>query len=270
MKRVSSPHNSSIPKKAKSINLTLNDTSSINESNKTKYKIFVDLDGVLVDFEAGVRKLFPNHNSSSEISPKRLWPRVASVPNFFTNLQWTNDGELLWNTLLDNCSLHKSDANFDVPDILTGIPMNKSSRSQKYTWCRRNLARSNIQISHADYAAPKQEHKCITGQRLSDRNRINVITCWSRNKHLESKSHCILIDDRGDHKNLKENWEAKGGIFIQHNDAESTIQKLVDIGVINKTIGNSHVEISKSVEVGTTSTVGRKSQQVIELLDDSD
>jgi hypothetical protein len=130
------------------------------------------------------------------------------------------------------------------------------------------LARSNIQISHADYAAPKQEHKCITGQRLSHRNRINVITCWSRNKYLESKSRCILIDDRGDHKNLKENWEAKGGIFIQHNDAESTIQKLVDIGVINKRIGNSHVEISKSVEVGTT--IERKSQQVIELLDDSD
>lgn len=245
-----------------------NNISSINKSNITKYKIFVDLDGVLVDFEGGVRKLFPNVNSSSEISLKRLWSRVATVPNFFANLHWTNDGQLLWNTLLDNCSLHKSDASFDVPDILTGIPMNKAARSQKYTWCRRQLARSNIQISHADYAAPKQEHRCIAGQRLSNHNRVNVITCWSKNKHLESKAQCILIDDRGDHKNLRKNWEAKGGIFIQHNDAETTIQKLVDIGVIDKSSANSQAEKPELVEI--ESSIERKPQHVIELLDDSD
>lgn len=267
-KRLNSVHSDSVTKKAKTMN---SKSSSINEMNRIKYKVFVDLDGVLVDFEAGIRRLFPNIKSSSDIPTKQLWPRVASVPNFFTNLQWTNDGQLLWNTLLDNCTLNNKEGTYDVPDVLTGIPTNKTARAQKFTWCRRNLAKSSIQISHADFAAPKSEHRCIAGQRLSNPNRVNVITCWSRNKHFESKAHCILIDDRGDHVpsnevySLREKWEARGGIFIQHTDAKSTIQKLVDIGVIIESDGNSQDEKSKSV-VGFTEK--RESQQVIDLLDD--
>lgn len=41
----------------------------------------------------------------------------------------------------------------------------------------------------------------------------------------------ILIDDRID---LKENWEAAGGIFIHHVNTERTIRKLCDLGVITK------------------------------------
>ena len=41
----------------------------------------------------------------------------------------------------------------------------------------------------------------------------------------------ILIDDRID---LKENWEAAGGIFIHHVNTETTIRKLCDLGVITK------------------------------------
>lgn len=41
----------------------------------------------------------------------------------------------------------------------------------------------------------------------------------------------ILIDDRID---LKENWEAAGGIFIHHLNTETTIRKLCDLGVITK------------------------------------
>ena len=41
----------------------------------------------------------------------------------------------------------------------------------------------------------------------------------------------ILIDDRID---LKENWEAAGGIFIHHINTETTIRQLHELGVISE------------------------------------
>ena len=57
--------------------------------------IFCDLDGVLVDFDAGVQKLFKN-KKAAEISPKLLWPKLATTPGFYENLPWTSDGRQLW------------------------------------------------------------------------------------------------------------------------------------------------------------------------------
>ncbi len=39
----------------------------------------------------------------------------------------------------------------------------------------------------------------------------------------------VLIDDRIE---LSKNWTDKGGIFIHHTDAKSTLQKLVDRGIL--------------------------------------
>jgi hypothetical protein len=38
-----------------------------------------------------------------------------------------------------------------------------------------------------------------------------------------------LIDDRD---SLRETWEQAGGIFVHHVDAETTIQKLQEYGII--------------------------------------
>lgn len=83
--------------------------SSLSAANGAIYKIFVDLDGVLVDFESGVMKLFPNYSSSDDVPSKILWSRVATHHNFFANLGWTCDGKLLWETLLKHSTLMNSD-----------------------------------------------------------------------------------------------------------------------------------------------------------------
>ena len=58
---------------------------------------------------------------------------------------------------------------------------------------------------------------------------LNVITCWSYNKHYESGHGAVLIDDR---IALKESWEAAGGIFVHHTSTERTLQQLRGLGVL--------------------------------------
>ena len=43
------------------------------------------------------------------------------------------------------------------------------------------------------------------------------------NKQKFSGPNCVLIDDRGD---LREAWEARGGIFIHHTSALESIRQL--------------------------------------------
>ena len=62
--------------------------------------IFCDLDGVLVDFDAGVQKLFKN-KKAAEISPKVLWPKLATTPGFYEDLPWMHDGRRLWQVWMD-------------------------------------------------------------------------------------------------------------------------------------------------------------------------
>jgi hypothetical protein len=54
---------------------------------KRNMAIFCDLDGVLVDFEAGVQALFKK-KKTAEISPKVLWTKLATTPDFYNTLPW--------------------------------------------------------------------------------------------------------------------------------------------------------------------------------------
>lgn len=44
--------------------------------------------------------------------------------------------------------------------------------------------------------------------------------------------HRVLIDDRIE---LSKAWTDKGGIFIHHTDTKSTLQKLVEKGILRST-----------------------------------
>lgn len=84
------------------------------------------------------------------------------------------------------------------PTILTGIPFGSWAPKQKREWCYHHLGA------------------------------YNVITCWSKEKHLHSGEGCILIDDR---IKAKAPWEEKGGIFILHVTAEDSIRQLKELGI---------------------------------------
>lgn len=178
--------------------------SMSSEIKQQKFKVYCDLDGVLCDFEAGVRKIFGGKGPSA-LPPGLLWSGINRSDRFYQTLLWMPDGKELWEKI--------SHLN---PDILTGVPgSRKSSRVEKAIWCATELG---METNHVDYAAPKRQHEVVHGRLQKEKHIVNVITCWSKNKHYKSGPGKVLIDDT---EKLMQDWVAKGGIFVLHTDTKS-------------------------------------------------
>ncbi|MFW5683966.1 MAG: hypothetical protein ACOC1I_03870 [Spirochaetota bacterium] len=151
------------------------------------YKIFVDLDGVLVDFEAGVKDV-TGHRPDS-LSARVMWGRLARTPGFYEHLDWTPDGRRLWRAVrpLD-------------PVILTGLPLGSWAEPQKRAWCARELG--------ADVPV-------ITCMSRNKARRAREAT--------PAEARPVLVDDR---EWLRESWEAMGGLFVHHTSAARSIEAL--------------------------------------------
>lgn len=178
-----------------------------------QYKIYCDLDGVLVDFDAGIQRA--TGSKPDRLPTHILWAKVASIPHFYENLGWMSDGRELWDAIK-----HMN------PDILTGVPTAKKARAQKAAWCEREL---DLPTNHVDMAGKKKAHEVVSGRRSKRDCIVNVITCWSRNKHCESGRDAVLIDDR---LSLKQDWVAKGGIFIHHTSTKKSLSELRGLGIL--------------------------------------
>jgi hypothetical protein len=197
--------------------------SSRTQQPQRDWKVYCDLDGVLVDFEHGIRRLFPHESACQswqlqDISKPYMWQRVQQAHAFFEHLPWTRDGPELWRAIQPL-----------RPDILTGCAPHTSSRTEKFAWCQRELGVDVVHVDMAGYwhtHAPVHEH-------LSERceQRCNVVTCWSFNKHYESGPGRVLIDDRWQ---LRDDWERKGGLFVHHTDLESTLTQLYRHGILKE------------------------------------
>lgn len=150
------------------------------------YKIFCDLDGVLVDFEKGVFDVTGRYINDQPTS--KMWQRVLTYPKFFESLDWTPYGIDLWKQIMD--------IGGQTPTILTGTPSStkKQHETGKKQWCNTHLG--------AD---------------------VEVITCNSSEKYKYASRGHILIDDRLE---MGKQWLAYGGIFIHHISPERTIYEL--------------------------------------------
>lgn len=119
-------------------------------------KLFLDLDGVLTDFN---KKVFEILGDNPENIPDRvMWPKLAAYTEnggFFNSLEWMPGSGKLWNIV----------KNFN-PTILTGTPRGNWSQDQKRSWVAREMGN------------------------------YDVITCLSRDKQLHSGAGRLLIDDR--------------------------------------------------------------------------
>jgi hypothetical protein len=160
-----------------------------------EHKIYVDLDGVLCDFNGQFKKLISTNLSSEEYSkkfgPKKLWTEIEEKGiQFWSDMNWTKDGKILWNYIIEN---------FSNIEILTGSPWGKCgeyAQKGKNVWCFRELG------------AYKVNHK------------------QSRLKYIFSGENHILIDDTK--KNI-ESWNSAGGIGILHMNSIETIKQLKNI-----------------------------------------
>jgi len=152
-----------------------------------QYKLFIDLDGVLADFEKGV--LEATGKEIGELSPKRMWPILAKTPGFYAKLKWMADGKELWDYVKDY-----------NPTILTGLPLGQWAESQKRQWCNRELGKDVPVIC------------CMT------RNKASAAMEITSGDEIP-----LLVDDR---LKTKEPWEDMGGIFIFHRNSSSSIEEL--------------------------------------------
>ena len=123
--------------------------------------LFLDLDGVLADFDAGFRQLFGLSSSAFEAKhgKREFWRRIARADNFYGSLPLMPDAMELFDAVrhLD-------------PTILTGLPLGNWAAPQKVEWAA--------------------EH--FPGTR--------IITTMARDKYKHMTGMDVLVDDREQHR----------------------------------------------------------------------
>jgi hypothetical protein len=152
-----------------------------------KFKLFVDLDGVLVDFDKGVEEA--TGRLPGKQAPGRMWAIIARTPEFYAGLDWMPDGRELWDRVLPL-----------QPTILTGLPRGKWAEPQKREWCNRELGEEIEVIT------------CMSREKAQ-----------KAAEFLTDGETPILIDDR---ESIAEAWQEMGGIFIHHRSAADSIKQL--------------------------------------------
>ena len=86
--------------------------------------LYCDLDGVLADFEEGVKERMNKY--PNDLNKTLMWKTLRSTPNFYANLPWMPEGKALWKAIKDY-----------NPVILTGCPKGGWGEADKRAWCAR-------------------------------------------------------------------------------------------------------------------------------------
>ena len=162
-------------------------TKFLNE--KTDRKIFLDMDGVIVDFIQSVNNFFKIKDFSeweAMKGPEQWGELIKQGESFWSKMPWTKDGKKLWNYL----------KNEDVTILSAHPAMKGESEEGKRKWLSKNIG--------SQYASNALIVLGIEKQKYADKNHI-------------------LIDDS--ERNIRQ-WRSKGGIGILHKNANDTIKQL--------------------------------------------
>ena len=124
-------------------------------------RLFLDLDGVLAEFDRGVQDLLgmPSAHFEKRYGIKEFWRRLAKAPDFYARLPLMPDARELFDAV-----------EHLTPTILTGLPLGKWAAPQKVAWCEEHFPR------------------------------VPVITCMARDKHRFMDPGDVLVDDRDRHR----------------------------------------------------------------------
>lgn len=164
--------------------------------DRPQYKIYVDLDGVLVDFDKAMAAIgFPLDVVLRDKKAKsKFWQTVGWMAKngkpFWGNMDPMPDAHVLWNYLQ---KYHIK------PEILSATGHVGNATEEKHAWVKQHLG---VVPTH-------------------------LVRKSSDKAQFAAPNH-ILIDDRA--KSI-EPWTAAGGIGILHKSAADTVAKLEELGV---------------------------------------
>ena len=149
--------------------------------------IFLDMDGVLADFDRSTTVILgmaPGQFERERGTPA-FWATLRRrAPNLYAELPLMADARELWDGVRALSG--------QEPVILTGVPRWKDAADQKRRWAAEHFPGAT------------------------------VITGFARNKSDHAQPGDVLIDDR---LQYRDRWEARGGIFIVHRSAVESLEE---------------------------------------------
>ena len=125
------------------------------EDREDKFKIYCDMDGVIVDFDKGYFDL-TGERASFGTDPEKFWaPITKAGVAFWLKLPWMPDGKQLWN--------HIKKYN---PELLSAPSREESSKIGKRLWVKRNVPGTKLILRSAER---KQEFATPNAILIDDR-----------------------------------------------------------------------------------------------------
>jgi len=125
--------------------------------NASPYQIYLDLDGVLVDFEKQAVKIDKNALKLLKNKPGLIWDKIKQKGiKFWSTMPWMSDGRKLWKYFKRYNPIILSAHTKDV----------ETSKQGKNVWVLKNLGK------------------------------IHRIFCWRSDKKMHAGENNILIDDK--------------------------------------------------------------------------
>ena len=131
----------------------------LQEQEDPKYKIYVDMDGVLVDFDGGYEKLTGmTTREADKKGPEFFWKPISKAgAKWWITLNWMPDGKQLW----DYVKKYN-------PELLSAPSREEASKMGKRIWVKRELPGAKLILRSAD---KKQEFASPTSILIDDREK---------------------------------------------------------------------------------------------------
>jgi 5'(3')-deoxyribonucleotidase len=167
----------------------------------SEYILYLDMDGVLVDFDQGFADIY--YSIQGKMDPKakeeaarRLYTQAGS--QFWVDLDWEQGGKEVWDAASNL---------FETVGILSSASAKTMERFEVVTEGKRRWLKKNI-------PGLPDDHIFIVGSKSQKQNYADKLS--------------ILVDDK---TSTIQQWNAKGGYGIVHKASQykKTIEELEDI-----------------------------------------